>query len=96
MPVRTPLLQRRGLWYAVLAAVLVATAVGVWYRVAQQRETDRERDLQASLRRTMTDYQEQVDPILLTVGTRSERVRHLPRVRGRVEHLHRRAGRPPT
>ena len=93
VPVRTPLLQRRGLWYAVLAAVLVATAVGVWYEVAQQRETDRERDLQASLRRTMTDYQEQVDPILLTVRhPRSERVRHLPRVRGRVEHLHRRAG----
>jgi hypothetical protein len=69
VPVRTPLLQRRGLWYAVLAAVLVATAVGVWYGVSQQRETDRERDLKASLRRTMTDYQEQVDPILLTVGT---------------------------
>lgn len=69
VPVRTPLLQRRSFWFTVIAAVVVTSALGIWYGIAQQRESDRERELEASLRRTVTDYQEQIEPILLTVGT---------------------------
>lgn len=69
VPVRTPLLQRRSFWFTVIAVVVVASALGIWYGIAQQRESDRERELEASLRRTVTDYQEQIEPILLTVGT---------------------------
>lgn len=69
VPVRTPLLQRRWFWFTVIAVVVVASALGIWYGIAQQRESDRERELEASLRRTVTDYQEQIEPILLTVGT---------------------------
>jgi hypothetical protein len=68
VPVRKPLLQRRSFWYTVIAVVVVASALGIWYGIAKQRDSDRERALEASLRRTVTDYQEQVDPVLLTVG----------------------------
>lgn len=69
VPVRTPLLQRRAFWYTTIAVVVIASALGIWYGIAQERESDRERELQASLRRTVTDYQKQIDPVLLTVGT---------------------------
>ncbi|HEX5951091.1 MAG TPA: hypothetical protein VFZ96_08815 [Actinomycetota bacterium] len=69
VPVRRPLLQRRSFWYPVIAVVVVASALGIWYGIAQERDAERERELEASLRRTVTDYQEQVDPVLLTVGT---------------------------
>jgi hypothetical protein len=69
VPVRTPLLQRRSFWFTVIAVVVVASALGIWYGIAKQRESEREAELEASLRTAVTDYQDQVDPILLTVGT---------------------------
>ncbi|HEU4355033.1 MAG TPA: hypothetical protein VFT27_05540 [Actinomycetota bacterium] len=69
VPVRKPLLQRRAFWYTTIAVIVVASALGILYGIAKQRESDRERALQASLRKTVTGYQEQIDPILLAVGT---------------------------
>ena len=68
VPVRKPLVQRRSFWYSILAVVLLASAIGIWYGLAKQRESDREDELAASLRKAATEYQQRVDPILAAVG----------------------------
>lgn len=69
VPVQTPLLRRRSFWYSVLAVVILASAIGIWYGLAKQRESDRADELAASLRKAATQYQGQIDPILAAVGT---------------------------
>ena len=68
VPVHKPLLQRRSFWYTVLAAVIVVSVAGIWYGVAKQRSADREEQLAQVKRRAAADYQQQVEPILATVG----------------------------
>ena len=68
VPVRKPLLQRRSFWLSVLAILVVASVAGVWYGIAKQRTADREEEVAAARRDAATEYQQQVEPILATVG----------------------------
>jgi hypothetical protein len=68
VPVRKPLFQRRSFWLSVLGLVIVASVAGIWYGVAKQRTADREEELAAARRDAATEYQQQVEPILATVG----------------------------
>jgi hypothetical protein len=69
VPVRKPLLQRRAFWYAVLGVIVLASALGIWYGLAKQRTNDREAALAKSLRDAATSYRQEVDPIVLSLGT---------------------------
>jgi len=69
VPVHTPLMRRRSFWYTVLGVVVLASAIGIWYGLAQQREADREEALARSLRDAATEYRQQVDPIVTSIGT---------------------------
>ena len=69
VPVHTPLMRRRSFWYMVLGVVVLASAIGVWYGLEQQRQTDRDEALAKSLRDVATQYQQQVDPIVTSIGT---------------------------
>src|SRR3989304_4033571 len=89
VPVRKPFVQRRSFWYSILAVVLLASAIGIWYGLAKQRESDREDELAASLRKAATEYQQRVDPILAAVGAPAppSGVATLPRPEATMEHL---------
>jgi hypothetical protein len=69
VPVRKPLLQRRAFWYAVLGVIVLASALGIWYGLAKQRTSDREAALAKSLTDAATSYRQEVDPIVLSLGT---------------------------
>jgi len=69
VPVHKPLFQRRSFWFTVLGVVVAASALGIWYGLAQQREADEEEALAESLAETTSEYQQLVDPIVATVGT---------------------------
>ena len=69
VPVHTPFMRRRSFWFTVLGVVVVASAIGIWYGIAQQRQADREEALAKSLRDAATEYQQHVDPIVTSIGT---------------------------
>jgi hypothetical protein len=68
VPVRTPLLRRRGLWISVgtvaACALVVALAVGF----LQQREDAQERERVDRMATAVGQYRGQIDPVLSTVG----------------------------
>lgn len=68
VPVKTPLVRRRGLWIAlgtVLGSALVAAlAIGF----IQQRNADREREQVRRMATAVNQYRGQVDPILASLG----------------------------
>ncbi len=66
--VRTPLMQRRALWFTVLGVVVLASALGIWYGLAKQRTADRDEALAKALRDAATAYQQEVDPIVRSIG----------------------------
>ena len=68
VPVRTPLLQRRAFWLSVLVVVVVASVAGIWYGIAKQRSADEEEELAAAKAAAAGEYQQQVEPILSSVG----------------------------
>jgi hypothetical protein len=68
VPVKTPLLRRRGLWIFVGTLVGCAVVAGLWYGLVQERNQSRDEALQTRMAATMADYQGQVEPILSTVG----------------------------
>src|SRR6058998_1889456 len=69
VPVKIPLMRRRGFWIALIAVVAVASIAGITYGFAKERTHAREEELAKRLRTTMTRYQSEVDPILAGVGT---------------------------
>jgi hypothetical protein len=71
VPVKTPLMRRRGFWIALVAVVAVASIAGITYGFAKERTHSREEELAKRLRTAMTQYQSEVDPILAGVGTPS-------------------------
>jgi hypothetical protein len=68
VPVKKPLLARRGLWIGVVSVVVVASIAGIWYGIARQRSKDREAALAQKLRVAATKYQGQIEPILQPIG----------------------------
>src|SRR5688500_13323518 len=68
VPVRTPLLRRRGLWISLAVIVGVAAVVGVAIGLSQERNRDREEDLRARMAAAVGRYRQQIDPILATFG----------------------------
>jgi hypothetical protein len=68
VPVKTPLLRRRGPWIFVGTLVGCAVVAGLWYGLVQERNQSRDEALQTSMAATMGDYQGQVEPILTSVG----------------------------
>lgn len=68
VPVKTPLLRRRGFWIGVATIVGLAAIAGVWYGIAKQLSDDRARELQERLTAAMTEYRRLVEPILQPVG----------------------------
>jgi hypothetical protein len=69
VPVKTPLLRRRGLWIGVGAIVGVALVLGVVYGLMQERNRDRDEALSERMTEAMKDYQGQIEPILTAIGS---------------------------
>jgi hypothetical protein len=69
VPVKTPLIRRSGLWISVgtllVAALVVALAVGF----VQERSDQREQDKIRQMATVVNQYRGQIDPILSAVGT---------------------------
>jgi hypothetical protein len=64
VPVKTPLVRRRGLWIGVAVVVAAGSIAGVWYGIAHQMTLDRQEELQGRLASATTEYQAAVDPVL--------------------------------
>ncbi len=68
VPVKTPLMARRGVWITTAVVASLAIAGGIWYGVAKQRSEDREQALREARARTVAEYGGQLEPIIGTVG----------------------------
>lgn len=68
VPVKKPLLARRGFWWGALAVVGVLVVGGLWYGFAKEASQNRADELARAKRTAATIYQGKVDPILQTVG----------------------------
>jgi hypothetical protein len=68
VPVKTPLLRRRGLWMGVGLVLGVAAIAGIAYGVIQERNRDREAAQQLRMATAMDEYAAAVEPVLTTVG----------------------------
>lgn len=71
VPVKTPLVRRRGFWISLAAVVAVVSVAGIAYGVAKDRTRTREEALAGRLRTAAVTYQSEVDPILATIGQAS-------------------------
>jgi len=68
VPVKTPLLRRRGFWIPVAVVLGVAAIAGLWYGFANEAREERERELQERMSRAISRYRAEVEPPLTTVG----------------------------
>jgi hypothetical protein len=68
VPVRVPILRRRGFWIGALIVLVVGSVAGIAYGLAREASSKRADELQARLATTMRTYQGNVDPILSKVG----------------------------
>jgi hypothetical protein len=68
VPVKRPLLARRGFWIAVASVIGVLVVAGLWYGFAKERTQTRERELQEARAEAFEFYGRQVEPIIGTVG----------------------------
>ncbi len=68
VPVKTPLLRRRGLWIAVGTVVSVAIVAGLAYGLVQERDQSRQDQLLERMAGAVGDYQGQIEPILVPIG----------------------------
>jgi hypothetical protein len=98
VPVKTPLMRRRGLWIALVAVLAVASIAGITYGLAKERTRSREEELAKRLRTAMTRYQSEVDPILAGVGTPSppSSFTAMPSLVGVLTDLQKGTGKPST
>jgi hypothetical protein len=69
VPVRVPILRRRGFWIGVLVVLALGSAAGIAYGLAHEASARRADELQARLATTMRTYQSKVDPILAGIGS---------------------------
>lgn len=68
VPVRTPLLRRRGLWISVATVAVCALVVALGVGFVQQREDARERERVDRMATAVNQFRGQIDPVLTTVG----------------------------
>lgn len=68
LPVKTPLVRRRGLWIAVGAVLGVAVIVGLVIGFVQQRNEQRDADQLARTTDAAEEYTGQVEPVLTNLG----------------------------
>lgn len=69
VPVRTPLLRRRGLWIAVGTLAVVAILAGIAYGLVQERNQSRDQERVDGMAAAVNDYRGQVEPILASIGS---------------------------
>jgi hypothetical protein len=68
VPVKRPLLARRGLWIAIAGFLGVLVVAGLWYGFAKEQSQTRERDLSEARGSAIQVYGRQVEPIIGTIG----------------------------
>ena len=68
VPVRTPLLRRRGLWISVATVAVCALVAALGVGFIQQREDAQERERTDRMATAVNQYRGQIDPVLATVG----------------------------
>jgi len=72
VPVKKPILARRGVQIAILAVVVVGAAAGIWYGVAKERSEERSqqraREVQQRKRTAAVTFQGRVEAAIVAVG----------------------------
>ncbi|HEX9717873.1 MAG TPA: hypothetical protein VGA93_08020 [Actinomycetota bacterium] len=68
VPVKKPLLARRGVRIAILAVVAVGAAAGIWYGIAKERSEERARELQQRKRTAAVTFQGKIEAAIVGVG----------------------------
>jgi hypothetical protein len=68
VPVKTPLLARRGLWVGVAVALVVILGIFLTAAFITQRNEDREAELTQRMADSVTGYRGQLEPILSAIG----------------------------
>ena len=68
VPVKRPLLARRGLWITAAVVVGIGIVAGLWYGFAKERNQANEQELLAARAAAATAYTREVEPIIGTVG----------------------------
>lgn len=68
VPVKRPLLARRGFQITALVVVAVMAVGGIWFGLAKERSKQREREMSQKMRTAMIQYQSPVDAALAGVG----------------------------
>ena len=68
VPVKTPLLRRRGLWIGLGAVVSVAIVTAVAFGLVNERNQSRDRDRLERMVAAVEDYKGQIEPILVPIG----------------------------
>lgn len=68
VPVRTPLLRRRGLWISVVSVLVTAAVAGLIAGFVRQAATDREEDEIGRMTEAVSRYRDRIEPILTPLG----------------------------
>jgi hypothetical protein len=68
VPVKKPLLARRGFWIAIASVLGVLVIAGLWYGFARERSQTRERELEEARAEAFETYGRQIEPIIGSVG----------------------------
>jgi hypothetical protein len=68
VPVKTPLVRRRGLWIALGTAFVAALVAAIAVGLIQERNADRNRDEIRRMATAVNQYRGQIDPILGNLG----------------------------
>jgi len=89
VPVKKPLLARRGFQIGVLIVIFVVAVGGVWYGLAKEHAKQRHADFERALRLAVTGYEGQVQHILDGIGQQSSGIGYsvLPTLRTDVAGL---------
>lgn len=90
VPVRRPLVRRRGLQLGVLAVVLLVAAGAIVYGFVHERNANHQKALARTMKAVMTDYSGQVQSAIASVGQQAQlptAFTLLPQLRSEVQGL---------
>jgi len=68
VPVKRPLLARRGLWIGVASVLGVVAVAGLWYGFARQASQNRDQELEDARAAAAEEFGNAIEPIIGTVG----------------------------